>query len=271
MNVSIPSIVNEEIGLPCVVYGTGVQKKQCHIIRNEGYNLHQIIFSIKGNGILKVNGEIKNIPEGSYFYLKPNEAHEYYKNSDTWETHWIMFSGENIENLLKKLSFNESTVYYNKNNIKVMKIYNDISNTLKSCEKFSGFIASTYLYNLLVEIYISRQTENAINNSCDRDIISPIIDYINLNFTNDIELETLAKLVDVTPQYLCKVFKKKLLIRPFEYITRCRIQEAKKLLLSSNMTIKNIASSVGFRDTSYFCATFKKYETISPSQFRGII
>lgn len=269
MSITIPSIDNVEFGLPCVVYGIGIQDKQCHIVRNEGHNNHQIIFSVKGNGILKVNGKEQLIPEGSYFYLKSNEPHEYYKECSTWETHWIMFSGDNIDKLLEKLSLKESGVYYYKNNLQIKKIYNDIADVLSSKDKYSGLEASTYLYKLLIELYKNRETEKKVNNTAEGDIIEPVINYINLNFTKDIELETLSNLVNVTPQHLCKVFKRKLSMRPFEYITRCRIQQAKKLLLSSNMTIKDICTSVGYKDTSYFCATFKKYETLSPSQFRG--
>lgn len=269
MNIAIHQIVNEEIGLPCVVYGIGLQEKQCHIVRNEGYNIHQIIFSSKGNGVLKVNGKEEKIQEGSCFYLKPNESHEYYKESNQWETYWIMFAGENIENTLKELSMDKTRVFYNQNNIIIKKIFSDIIVTLKSADKHKAFVASNYLYNLLIELYRNSEDESNVNNESDRELINPIIDYINNNFYVDIELETLANIANVTPQYLCKVFKKKLFMRPFEYITKCRIQEAKKLLTSTDMTIKDISIAVGYRDNSYFCATFKKYESISPSQFRG--
>lgn len=249
------------------MHGIGIQKEQCHIVRKEGCNIYQIIFSKKGSGVLKINGKEEKIPEGSYFYLKANEAHEYYKESSTWETHWIMFSGENIEKTLSSLSFKESKVFFNSNNINISKIYNDIIFILNSQDKYKGFIASSYLYKLLTELYINRVEEN--NDNSDIGIINPVVQYINNNFKEDIELETLANIVNVTPQYLCKVFKKKLSMRPFEYITRCRIQEAKKLLTSSDMTIKDIAILVGYRNNSYFCAIFKKYELLSPSEFRG--
>lgn len=269
MNIAVHPIVSEEVGLPCVVYGIGVQKEQCHIVRKEGYKFHQIIFSIKGMGVLKINGKEQKIPEGSYFYLKANEAHEYYKETTIWETQWIMFSGENIEKILSQLMLSESKVCCNPSNANIRKIYQDMMGELKSSDPFKSYVASCHLYKLLIELYRHSMEEACEDKARDSDIIAPVIQYINSHFSEAIELETLAQIANMTPQHLCKVFKQKLLMRPFEYITRCRMQEAKKLLSSSQMPIKEIARSVGYWDNSYFCATFKKYESMSPSAFRG--
>ena len=98
MSTLIYPIVKQENGLPFVVCGIGSQADQCHIVRNEGYNLCQIIFCIKGKGILKTNQQEYEITEGTYFYLKPQETHEYYKTTEYWSTDWLLFTGENIQN-----------------------------------------------------------------------------------------------------------------------------------------------------------------------------
>ncbi|HEY5561702.1 MAG TPA: helix-turn-helix domain-containing protein [Clostridiaceae bacterium] len=271
MNTAFYPINNEENGLPFVVSGIGTHENQCHIVRNEGYNLHQIIFCIKGEGLLKTNGKEYCITEGTYFYLKPLESHEYYKVTDSWETNWILFTGENINNSLIKLDFSFSKIGSFQNSDNIRNQFNDILNTLKSYDSFRGFIASNQLYRLLIELYRFSNQEIGLNSTQDTIIIEPVINYINLHFSEDISLDFLATIVNVTPQHLCKVFKKRLYMRPFEYIAKKRIQESKKLLISGNMTIKDIGQTVGYKDNSYFCAMFKKYESISPSDFRGSI
>jgi len=49
-----------------------------------------------------------------------------------------------------------------------------------------------------------------------------------------------------------------------------RIQHAKELLSANNMPVNDIAHLVGYNDCSYFCAIFRKYEMISPSEFKGL-
>lgn len=269
MDASIYPIVNEESGLPFVVCGIGSQSNQCHIVRNEGYNLHQIIFCTKGKGILKINQQEYEISEGTYFYLKPHEPHEYYKLTECWATDWILFNGENIFYTLSKLGLSGSRIGYFKSNGNIKNLFNDIIITLKGKDSFSGFISSNLLYRLLIEIYRYSYQGIDLHRTQDTAIIEPIINYINKHFTEEISLENLAKVVKITPQHLCKVFKKRLYMRPFEYIAKKRIQESKNLLRNGDMTIKDIGKTVGYKDSSYFCAMFKKYELISPSDFRG--
>lgn len=269
MNTAIYPIINEEIGLPFIVFGIGSQSNQCHIVRNEGYNLYQIIFCTNGKGILKLNQQEYEITAGTYFYLKPDEPHEYYKLTECWATSWILFDGENIHNFLSKLGFSSSKIGSFKSNGNIKNIFEDIMIILKGNDSFKGFIASNLLYRLFIELYRSSNQETGLYKTQDTAIIEPVINYINMHFSEDISLESLAKIVNITPQHLCKVFKERLYMRPFEYIAKRRIQESKKLLINGNLTIKDIGEIVGYKDNSYFCAMFKKYELISPSDFRG--
>jgi YesN/AraC family two-component response regulator len=99
--------------------------------------------------------------------------------------------------------------------------------------------------------------------------INKIKQYIDEHYNQEITLEELSALAAITPQYLCRLFKKYFDLRPFQYITRKRIQQAKKLLSDNTLSVNEIAHSVGFNDCSYFCAIFKKNEMMSPTEFRG--
>ena len=96
------------------------------------------------------------------------------------------------------------------------------------------------------------------------------IDYIDKNFRKELTLVELADLIDLSPQYLCRLFKEGLSLRPFEYLARKRIQQAKLLLLEDKLNINEIAAEVGYNDCSYFCAVFKKHEMLSPAEFRSL-
>jgi YesN/AraC family two-component response regulator len=94
--------------------------------------------------------------------------------------------------------------------------------------------------------------------------------YIDAHYNEDITIDELSEFVKVTPQHLCRIFKRHLDLRPFEYLAMKRIKEAKTLLSNTQMTVNDICHTVGYRDCSYFCAIFKRYELISPSEFRGL-
>lgn len=268
MDIAIYPLINEERELPFVVKGIGSQLKQCHIERKEGYQLHQIIFCKKGKGVLKLHNKEYELIEGSYFYLRPNEPHEYYKITEFWSTDWILFTGDHIDNVLSLLGFETSKIGYFHSNPNIKSLFQNIMTTLKSIDFLRDLNSSQLLYKLFIELYRVSEQEPTSPHTSDKFIIEPIIHYINDHFSEDITLEVLAEILTITPQHLCKLFRNQLYMRPFEYITKRRIQEAKKLLICSNMTIKEIGKTVGYQDSSYFCAMFKKYELTTPMQFR---
>lgn len=269
MNTCIHPLLKDEDGLPCIVTGIGIQDNQCHIQRKEGYPLHQLIFSTHGSGTLIVNQQAYSLQEGDYFYLKPNEPHEYHGTTPQWSTNWLLFKGHQIETLLRTLGFDESRVGTFKINDPIDMLFREILLTLNTNHPFSTFNASSQLYRLLILLHNTFNHPLLKDKKHNQEIIEPTITYINTYYNDPLTLDTLAQEVGVTPQHLCKVFKESLDIRPFEYITRRRIQEAKALLLNTHLPIKEIAESVGYKDTSYFCAIFKKHELTSPSQYRG--
>ena len=157
-----------------------------------------------------------------------------------------------------------------RNKQKIQMVFNKILATLKNNVPISGFVASSLLYDLFLAFYIEKRAEIDASNVQENSLINTIIEYIDNHFQEQITLDELAQLVGITPQYLCKVFKKSLHIRPFEYLAKKRVQEAKKLLSNGNMPIKDVGKAVGYKDKSYFYVMFKRYEMISPSNFRGL-
>ena len=78
----------------------------------------------------------------------------------------------------------------------------------------------------------------------------------------------IADHMDMNPHYLSKCFKAETGESLRDYINKYRIDAAKKLLLESNMTMKEIAEKVGFIDNNAFIRVFKKYEGVTPGVYR---
>lgn len=87
------------------------------------------------------------------------------------------------------------------------------------------------------------------------------------NFHNDFSMTVLSDIAGISQQYLCKIFKQTMNIRPNEYVTCRRTTEAKKLLTETNLSI---ADRSGFSDTGYFCTVFRKQEKMTPTEYRKL-
>jgi len=92
--------------------------------------------------------------------------------------------------------------------------------------------------------------------------------YIREHYQEDISLPVLAELVNISPVYLSRLFKKEEGINFVDYLNQYRIEAAKKLLQDIRYNIIEVAHLSGFHNTKYFSKIFKKAVGITPSEYR---
>lgn len=108
-----------------------------------------------------------------------------------------------------------------------------------------------------------------ISKSNHLDIIEKCLHYIELNFwKQNLDLTDLANFVGRNPTYLSHLFVEKTNKTFRESLTECRMNEAKKLLVETDMSIKEISALTGFQNQHYFSKVFKNSVGKSPKQFR---
>lgn len=114
---------------------------------------------------------------------------------------------------------------------------------------------------VIEEIYQGRKHMNL-------QVFEEAIEYINENFDKDITLEDVSGHVHISPYHFSHEFKKFTGMNFIEYLTKTRIKEAKKLLLTTDLSIGEISNQVGYDDPSYFGRVFKSMEGMPPSKFK---
>lgn len=108
----------------------------------------------------------------------------------------------------------------------------------------------------------------AAPSSHHRQEIQKITEYIQRNYAQDITLQSVSEYVGISPNYICKLYKNETGVNFKDYISLVRIAQAKRLLLSTNLGIGEIAEQVGFHNASYFCRVFKENVGVTALQFR---
>jgi len=106
------------------------------------------------------------------------------------------------------------------------------------------------------------------NSDDSEDVIRNAKQYIAEHFREDIDRNDVASVIYITPNYLSKKFRDETGMNLREYINHLRIEEAKRLLISTNMTISEISSEIGYDNSSYFSTVFRKICGVSPVQWR---
>lgn len=101
--------------------------------------------------------------------------------------------------------------------------------------------------------------------------IEAIKKILESRYQEQITIEEISKMVYLTPNYLCNLFKEKTGESIIDYLTKVRMKEAKQLLEDESIKIYEIAEKSGYNSTSYFSIVFKNSFGISPKEYRDKI
>lgn len=99
--------------------------------------------------------------------------------------------------------------------------------------------------------------------------IQRVIEYLELNYSQEISFTHLSDMVHFTQSYLSKTFKKEVGVTITQYIITIRCENAAQLLKDTNLSIQEISNFVGYPDNNYFVKVFKKQFGFTPTAFRS--
>jgi len=142
---------------------------------------------------------------------------------------------------------------------------------------FGGKVLSTRQYESMVKLLsIFAQHISMISNqitlqheNAEPPVITKAKAFIEQNHSDDLSLGAVAKAVNTSTFYFCKMFKKATGINFTEYVSRVRIEKSKNLLLNPNLRVSEIAYEVGFQSLTHFNRVFKKIVGQSPTDYRA--
>ena len=126
------------------------------------------------------------------------------------------------------------------------------------------------LFNLLTLLERKSQKETTIKGRYV-DKISFVIQKMNKEYYNNYSLDEYAKMCNLSKYHFLRIFKEIVGLTPIEYRNEIRLEHAKELLTDTDYSIEEICETLGFSSNSYFCETFKKRFSKSPSQYRKLL
>ncbi len=99
-------------------------------------------------------------------------------------------------------------------------------------------------------------------------VIQKLLQFIDEKYADNIGLNELAMLVNMNPAYLSILFRNEVGMSYVKYLTDLRIKKAKELL-DEGMKVMDVSEKVGYYNYRYFCEIFKKYQGITPNEYKG--
>jgi YesN/AraC family two-component response regulator len=116
--------------------------------------------------------------------------------------------------------------------------------------------------------YIVKSLRDAQNSNSFQDI-RKVLHYMDNHYDEDITLEEVSSILNLSPQYFSRVFHEKTGVTFVDYLTRVRIKKAKEWLTYSQSNVQEVCFKVGYKDPNYFTRVFKKTVGVTPRQYKA--
>ena len=238
---------------------------QGYCVERQQHDSFLLMYVKDGNGLLKYDDKSIHLKSGDMVLLNCHRYHLY--QSDNWETQWLHFSGNITDAYFQIIHDKLGCVIPIKEQNVIIDLLYEIIDSFANNTPISEPLVSCHIQRILAELMQLPATE-VVKSKTSSSVILSSINFIRENYHKKLALDDLATNVNISPYHFSRLFKKETGYSPYEYITITRLNQAKTLLKTTDLTIKEIAFSVGFNSESNFVTCFKKHGDVTPSKFR---
>ncbi len=227
------------------------------------HNYIEIMYIIEGNNIARCSNEIIELGQDEICVINSNEIHQNIGGKRSYAfvlVHPKIFSGHNI---VFKRKIQDS---YLSNIFKVLiSEYNADRYSQLNVEGYGRLITAHLCRNYVHTTLNSKEKGRSLLN---QNRFNECIKYIHDNYNKDISLDEVANIARLNKFTFCKLFKDFTGETLIEYQNKLRITKANELLITTNMSITEIAFLCGYNDSNYFSRKFKQITQMSPTEAR---
>lgn len=244
----------------------------CHTTFNNCYPPHlhkqtELIYMIKGKLKSTVDGLETVLSAGDMSICFPNLVHSTQSLGDS-QAILIIFDTAFVEAFSNELLKSSPEIPFIKKSClpeSAKSCFNMILQSYTAREDLR--ISMGYLYLLLAAVLPHL---NLISNKKTDlwDTCHLILEYINSHFTEDINLDSISKSLNISKYYISHIFSDKIKTSFPSYLNRCRIDYARNLLRSTSDSITEIGFNSGFNSSRTFYRTFRECYNQSPKEYR---
>ena len=288
MTLYLNATLTSEITIEKIVHYVSFNIDSEYYDPAEKHDFWEMVYLESGKGYAYSDSEIYTLHPGDVFFHKPFEVHKFVAAPGSkCKIQLISFySPENSLHYFEKL---KTTLSQHQVNL-IKNLRNEATNTfetvyanekrifacltLKSPPSFGGLqLCKIHLEHLLISIVRNNiekyVTENKTSKEFDEaEIVRCITEIMAMYTYSELNIQTICAQLNYGRTYLSNIFKKHRGISIMHYYNSLKIMEAKRLITETNYPLAEISEMLKFNNQFYFSKVFKKFEGMSPSEFR---
>jgi AraC family transcriptional regulator, transcriptional activator of pobA len=257
----------------------------CFARREHAYDFYSIILFTSGSGSIIINNDSYPVKEGTICLVAPDQVHSFMKIGNA-EGHLFFFCQDyyveefSIIRLLNLYSYTSATargvqkpcIDLSKNEFSTIKsAFISIENEYNANECSSaGAIIRSHLNILMLKLTSNYEALSESSSGSESVLVHSLSRLIDSYFIQEQHLGFYTSAFNISESQLNEICNKHFNCGLKKILQNRLMQEARKLLVTSDMSISEIAYKLNFEDNSYFCRVFRTKTGISPKRFRDI-
>lgn len=234
-------------------------------------NEYQLLYITEGRGVFR-STHFKEAPlrEGDMFLLFPDERHSYHPLPNVgWKSHWIGFKGKNIDDrVLAGFLSVEKPIYHVGFSSEIVQLYKTAYETAVNEEPFSQQMMAGIVNHMVGIMYALERNMELNKNNSQKDMINRARLRIREALESNLTIQEIADELSMSYSNFRKLFKEYTGLSPAVYQQDLKLQRAKELLSTTDLSVKEIAYRLNFDSPDYFSAKFKIKTGRKPSEMR---
>ena len=240
---------------------------------------YEIHFVEQGSGTFCVGDRIFNVSPGDMIVLHSMDGNSFRTETEPFRLFYATFSFNNPRNTQKIKELNsllqeESFPLKLSETSNIRKVFYTMHREITARTIGHDLRIKLHLGTLVMEILDNWNQTKSLNDishmisSNSYKLVNKVLVYLQDNYNSDVRLETIGKMVNLHPRYLCTLFRQITGKTISDFLRQFRIEKAKRLLLYTSLSITEIAYEVGFSNSQYFSKIFSQVEGMEPRAFR---
>ena len=229
-------------------------------IERSGFRSYLLLYTVRGEGQLSYRGERHRLPAGCAMLIDCCEHHRYHPIDDGWEFKYVHFAGADTVRLYEQITRHGPVI---RDAPELEPLLDQLMRAVVDTDELA---LSALLYRMLMHLLAARGTvRRTPTQGFDA---GAAMAYIASHYGQDLSVAHLSEVFHMSRTYFSTEFKRCTGYTPHEYLTRFRMSAAKRMLVSTNRSVGEIAERCGFRDTSSFIRAFRRAEGVPPHAYR---
>lgn len=251
------------------VYNTGTEKCRSGHCWGPGVRDHYLIHLIlRGKGVYTLCGRDYPLAAGDLFFAPPGETICYRADADDpWEYCWVGFQGIDAAAMSSRAGLTLETPIRHFDDPQpparlMLEIVHASGVRTHESIRMTGCLCSFLAYLVETAEHAEQRAE-----SSSLEHVRRACAFIANNYSRPISITDITRAVGVCRSRLYRAFEEQMGISPARYLTHFRIEQARLLLETSDLSVKSVAYSVGFEDPLYFSRRFRELAGCPPKTY----